>query len=360
LLFLRQPIILYRLTIIRSWLRLGIHPSGMQYSDWQRLFGCSWRDFWSVLQETDALREARFGRRVSLCVIINAKSGLCSEDCAFCSQSAGARTGVAVYPLLPKEQLIEAARGAAAAGAARFSLVTSGRGINSRQDREAVLAAVAAIHEAVDINICASLGLADKVFLGELKAAGLRRFHHNLEAAASFFPAICTTHTMKDRVATVAAARAAGLEVCVGGIVGLGETLAQRFELAENIAALDPDAIPLNFLHPLPGTRLAGLHKLTPLEALKTIAAFRLTFPEKTIIICGGRQATLGSLAPLIFAAGADALMTGDYLTTRGRLPEDDRLMLADLGLEVELELGKEAKGRWILTPSPTPPPPIP
>lgn len=312
----------------------------MHYSDWQELFGLSWRDFWPVLQETSRLRETRFGRRVSLCVIINAKSGLCSEDCAFCSQSVRAQTEIPAYPLLPREKLVEAAQAAAEAGAARFSLVTSGRGMALRREQEAILASVAAIREAVDIKVCASLGIVDRGFLAELKAAGVERFHHNLEAAESFFPGICTTHTFAERVATIEAAREAGLSVCVGGIMGLGESLAQRWELAKNIAALDPDAIPLNFLHPLPGTRLANRLLLPPLEALKIIAAFRLTFPDKTIIICGGRLPTLRSLAPLIFAAGANALMTGDYLTTKGRLPEDDRLILEDMGLELETEGG--------------------
>ncbi len=334
------------------------YHSDMHYSDWQELFALSRQDFWPVLQETSRLRETRFGPRVSLCVIINAKSGLCSEDCAFCSQSVWARTGVPAYPLLPQEQLVEAARAAADNGASRFSLVTSGRGLASREDRDALLASVAAIHEAVDINICASLGIADRAFLADLKAAGLKRFHHNLEAAPSFFRNICTTHTFQDRVATIEAAKAAGLEVCVGGIVGLGESLAQRAELAQAIGELDPDAIPLNFLHPLPGTRLADRAKLSPLHALKTIAAFRLTLPHKTIIICGGRQATLRSLAPLIFAAGANGLMTGDYLTTKGRLPEDDRLMLADMGLELADEFGGEVQGSKTPAPSPTPPPP--
>jgi biotin synthase len=327
----------------------------MNITDWTHLFELSWRDFWPVLQETSKMRESHFGRRVSLCVIINAKSGLCSEDCAFCSQSVEAQTEAPIYPLLPREKLVEAAQAAAEAGATRFSLVTSGRGITSTREKEAILAAVAAIREAVGIKVCASLGIVDRPFLGELKAAGVQRFHHNLEAAGSFFPEICTTHIFKDRVATVEAAKDAGLEVCVGGITGLGESLAQRWELAQAIAELDPDAIPLNFLHPLPSTRLANRQKLSPLEALKIIAAFRLTFPDKTIIICGGRLPTLRSLAPLIFAAGANALMTGDYLTTRGRLPEDDRLMLEDMGLEVEMACGEGGQRSRTPAPPPTP-----
>ena len=308
----------------------------MQYADWQEIFRLDWAGLWPYLGEASRIRERRGGNRVSFCVILNAKSGACSEDCAFCSQAGKARSGAPQYPLMPQEQLVAAARAAYAAGAARFSLVTSGRGILSPREQGAVVAAVAAIKEAVPLKVCASLGIVDRTFLKELQTAGLWRFHHNLEAAASFFPSICTTHTYAERLATVAAAHEAGLSVCSGGILGLGETVAQRWELAQAIAALPVDAIPLNFLHPLPGTGLADRPLLTPLAALQAIVAFRLRFPERAIIICGGRQVTLRHLSPLIFAAGADAVMTGDYLTTRGRLPEDDRQMLADLGLELE------------------------
>jgi len=306
----------------------------MRYQDWEEIFRLDWPEFWPRLGETSRLRERGFGRRVSFCVIINAKSGLCSEDCAFCSQSMKSRTEIAKYPLLDREKLVDAAQQAAAQGAARFSIVTSGRGIKARGEQEAILRAVEAIRQSAPIKVCASLGIVDRVFLKELKAAGVFRFHHNLETAPSHFPQICTTHTFQERVATIEAAKDAGLSVCVGGIFGLGESVAQRWEMAQAIRQLEADAIPLNFLHPLPGTALADRPRLTPMEALKIIVAFRLLFPDKSLIICGGRQVTLGSLAPLMFAAGADALMTGDYLTTKGRLPEDDRQMLADLGLE--------------------------
>jgi len=330
----------------------------MQLKDWQKIFRLDWTDLYPLLQEASRIREAHFGRRVSFCVIINAKSGLCSEDCAFCSQAASSQAHVPKYSLLSQEKLVDAAWEAHAQGAARFSIVTSGREIASTREQGAILAAVAAIREAVDLKVCASLGIADRTFLAELKAAGLHRFHHNLETAGSFFPEICTTHTYKERVATVEAAKDAGLSVCVGGILGMGESVAQRWELAQAIKRLDPDAIPLNFLHPLPGTRLAARPLLAPLEVLKIIAAFRLTLPKKTIIICGGRQPTLRSLAPLMFASGANALMTGDYLTTKGRLPEDDLRMLEDLGLELEIEGG--GQGFRTPAPSPTPTPPTP
>ena len=304
---------------------------------------------WPRLGEASAVRERHFGSQVSFCVIINAKSGLCSEDCAFCSQSARAKSQVDHYPLLPQAELVAAAQQAYAAGASRFSLVTAGRGVVSPRDQSAILAAVAAIKAAVPIRVCASLGIVDRGFLMELKAAGLYRFHHNLETSASFFPRICTTHSFAERVATIEAAQAAGLTVCAGGIFGLGETLAQRWEMAQVLKTLGVDAIPLNFLHPLAGTPLAQRPLLDPLEALKIVLAFRLTFPERSLIICGGRQVTLRSLAPLLFAAGADALMTGDYLTTRGRLPDDDRQMLADLGLDLVQEAAPPEAGQGAL-----------
>ena len=310
----------------------------MNYSAWEEIFGLEPAALWPRLGEASRLRERQFGRRVSFCVIINAKSGLCSEDCAFCSQSARARSGVPQYTVLSRDELVAAARQAAAAGASRFSLVTAGRGITSPGDRRALLAAVAAIKEQVPIKLCASLGIVERGFLAELQAAGLSRFHHNLETADSFFSRICTTHTFSDRVATIEAAQAAGLSVCAGGIFGLGETVAQRWEMAQTLKTLGVDAIPLNFLHPLPGTPLAHRPLLPPLETVKIVLAFRFMFPDRSLVICGGRQVTLRSLAPLLFAAGADSLMTGDYLTTRGRLPEDDREMLADLGLELARE----------------------
>jgi len=319
----------------------------MNCADWQQIFRLDWPGLWPRLGEASRLREERFGSRVSFCVIINAKAGMCSEDCAFCSQSVKAHSRAPRYSLLPREELVAAAQAAAAAGASRFSLVTAGRGVASPHDREAILAGVAAVAQAVPgLRVCASLGIVDRGFLMELKAAGLYRYHHNLETAASFFPRICTTHTYADRLATIEAAKDAGLSVCAGGIFGLGETLAQRWEMAQTLQGLEVDALPLNFLHPLAGTPLASRPLLDPLTALKIVAAFRLSFPARSLIICGGRQVTLRSLTPLLFAAGADALMTGDYLTTRGRLPEEDRRMLADLGLELERDLEAPAPSR--------------
>jgi biotin synthase len=310
----------------------------MNYYEWEEIFRLEGAELWAGLAEASRVRQQRCGQQVSFCVIINAKSGMCSEDCAFCSQSARAASQVAHYPLLFREELVDAAEQAAASGASRFSLVTAGRGLLSPRDRNAVLEAVAAIKATIPIRVCASLGIVDRGFLTELKAAGLYRFHHNLETAASFFPSICTTHSFAERVATIEAAREAGLSVCAGGIFGLGETLAQRWEMAQTLKNLPVDAIPLNFLHPLPGTPLARRSLLSPLEALKTVMAYRLYFPDRSLIICGGRQMTLRSLAPLLFMAGADSVMTGDYLTTKGRMPDEDRQMLMDLGLDLVID----------------------
>ena len=306
----------------------------MRLSEWEEIFRGGFGDLWGRLARTEALRRRRAGRRVSLCVIINAKSGACPQDCAFCSQSARSTAPIATYPLLSTGELVAAARFAAAQGAARFGIVTAGRAVHKPAEQETILAAVEEIRRTTKLKVCASLGIVAAGFLRELAAAGVHRYHHNLETAASFFGQICTAHSFADRVATVRRAKEAGLAVCVGGLFGLGETPAQRWEMAEALAELEVDSIPLNFLHPIDGTPLADRKPLAPLEALQTIAAFRLRFPAKRIIICGGRATALGSLAPLIFAAGADALMTGDYLTTKGQLPEADLRMIKDMGLE--------------------------
>jgi len=308
----------------------------LTFPEWQEIFSLPWTDLWPLLKETSRLRELSFRSSIKLCTILNARSGLCSEDCAYCAQAQGARSSVAKYPLLPLDKLVEAATVAYNQGAWRFSLVTSGRGLSSFQERHALLKALHTIRKEVPIQLCASLGIVERSFLEELKEAGLSRYHHNLETAASHFPQICTTHTYQQRVNTILAAQEVGLEVCVGGIFGMGETIAQRYEFAVALRDLNVTAVPINFLNPLPGTRLEHLHPLQPLEALKCIASLRLMLPRISLIVCGGRLTSLRSLAPLVFAAGADGLMTGDYLTTKGRTPLEDLAMIADLGLEVE------------------------
>jgi biotin synthase len=310
----------------------------MRISDWEEIFRLDFTGLWPWFIKASRLREEHDGTGVSLCVILNAKSGLCQQDCGFCAQSRRSQAPIQKYPLLPKEELVAAAQQAAAQGAARFSIVTSGRGVMSPAEQETILGAVAAIRRTTKVQVCVSLGILAADFLRALAAAGVHRYHHNVETAASFFPEVATAHSYEERLATIRQAQAAGLAVCVGGIFGLGESVAQRFEMAQTIKELEVDSIPLNFLQPIPGTPMAERGLLQPLEALQIILAFRLFFPGKRLIIAGGRAGALRSLAPLMFAAGADALMTGDYLTTKGQLPAQDLAMLADLGLQAVAE----------------------
>ncbi len=267
------------------------------------------------------------GDRFSLCSIINVKSGGCSEDCRYCAQSARHRTGAPRYPTKPVEEVVEAARRARRAGAQRFSLVASGRGITPEEARR-YIPLIQAVQEEVGLPVCASLGIAGAEALALLKGAGLRRYHHNLETAPSFFPQVTTTHTFEERVATIRAAKEVGLEVCSGAIFGLGETMEQRFELASILAELKVDSIPLNFLIPIAGTPMEGRPLMEPDEALRTIALFRLLLPRVALRVCGGREHVLGEFQALAFQAGADAMMVGGYLTVGGAEEERDRRLV--------------------------------
>ncbi|MBW2618842.1 MAG: biotin synthase BioB [Deltaproteobacteria bacterium] len=276
---------------------------------------------------------ARFGGRVEFCAIINARSGICGEDCVFCAQSADHDSQVQTYPLLAKDQVIDAARRAREAGAARFSIVTSGKAAKTK-DLDSICPMIEAV-AGLGLSPCASLGCLSQPALARLASAGLVRYHHNLEAAESYYPQVCTTHTYTERLATLKAARSAGLEVCSGGIFGLGESLAQRWELIASLAELGLDSIAVNFLSPIPGTPLADRPRLDPWEALAILAVIRLALPGVEIRTCGGRQATLGPLAPLQYLAGANATMTGDYLTTAGPSPEADAAEVRFIGLSL-------------------------
>lgn len=276
------------------------------------------------------------------CGIINAKSGRCPENCAFCAQSAHYRTGAPEYPLVDEETLLRRAEDLAAAGATRFGIVTSGTALNERE-LDAVCAAVHRITAEVDIRVCGSLGQLDAERATRLVQAGMRRYHHNLETAASFFPKICSTHTYGEDLESLAVARAAGLEICCGGIFGLGESWAQRVEFSRTLAELDVDAIPVNFLTPIPGTPLEGASRLRPGEGLRIVSLLRLMHPGRDIIVCGGRAAVLGAWQSWIFAAGANAMMTGNYLTTAGNAFAADRDLLDELGLASE-QRGEDGK----------------
>lgn len=297
------------------------------------ILGADSSRFMEILAGADRIRRFFFGNTVRLCAICNGKSGRCSEDCCFCSQSVHGRAGVTVYPLLPHEELVKGAELAADSPLDRYSIVTSGRGMGGREFDDLLEAFKA--FPVRKVAYCASLGILEEADLRRLKAAGVSRYHHNLETAESLFPAICTTHRYEERLETLRAAGRAGLEVCCGGIFGLGESDRQILEFARTLEGLRVDAIPMNFLVPIAGTALEAYPLSSPMRCLKILAAFRFLLPGTPLIVCGGREQNFASLQPLIFSAGATGLMTGDFLTTPGRAMEKDLIMLADGGWQV-------------------------
>jgi biotin synthase len=292
-------------------------------------------DLYLLFAEASRIREHFKGTAVSLCSIINAKSGKCPENCAFCAQSSAHKTDVQVYPLVDEEEIVRCARNAAENGAQCYGIVTSGTGIQPGEELDRICRAVRRIKDETSIDPSCSLGILDNQTALLLKEAGMVTYHHNLETSRSFFPSICTTHDYEQDVETVRAVKKAGLKVCSGGIFGLGENFEQRIEMAETLRELEVDSLPMNFLDPVPGTRLADAAFLTPLDCLKTVAIYRFMMPDQNLAVCGGRDKNLRELQSWIFLAGASGMMTGNYLTKLGRDPEQDRLMLTDLGLTI-------------------------
>lgn len=283
----------------------------------------------------DRIRRTYKGNRVVTCSITNAKSGLCSENCAFCAQSSHHETGIEPHALLSEENIVRDALTLHENGATEFSMVTSG--FQLTEDELATISrAAGAIKEQTGMMLCSSLGVLTEARARQLRESGLSAYHHNLETARSFFDQVCTTHDYDDDVETVRIAREAGFKVCCGGILGLGESWEQRVELALTLRDLDVDSIPINFLNPIPGTRMEARPLLSPREALKCIALFRFIHPRKDITICGGREVTLRDQQSWIFAAGANGLLIGNYLTTQGRDCRTDMEMIKDLGLIAE------------------------
>jgi len=293
------------------------------------------RDVLQLLAGADRIRRHFKGNKVTLCSIVNAKSGRCPEDCAFCSQSAHHKSDIPVFPLLSEEETLAQFEAAATYPIDRFGIVISGKGLEAGDEAEALCRTIQKIRENTEgITACASLGvLSDEVAI-QVKEAGLQSYHHNVETSRDFFPQICSTHWFDERVSTVKTAKRAGFQVCCGGIFGLGESTEDRVDMAMLLRELDVDSVPLNFLVPIPGTRLADTPPLEPIEILKIIALFRYVLPDKDIRVCGGRESNLRDLQVLVFFAGANGFMLGNYLTTKGRSPEDDLQLLADLGLE--------------------------
>jgi len=288
-----------------------------------------------LVMSAGKIRDKYKKNNVFTCAIINAKSGFCSEDCAFCPQSSHHETGVKTYSMISEEGIVNRAIRMQEAGATNFSMVTSGFMLDEREI-EIVTNATADIKRKTDLRVCASLGGLTEPLARQLKESGVSNYHHNLETARSYFDEICTTHDYDDDIQTIKIAQSAGLRACSGGILGMGESWAQRIELAFTLKELDVDSIPLNFLNPISGTRMENMPLLPPMEALKVIALFRIINPEKDIPICGGRERTLKDFQSWLFLAGANGMMIGDYLTTAGRNSEMDIEMIKDMGLTVD------------------------
>ena len=285
------------------------------------------------------------GESVELESLINAKSGGCPEDCAFCSQSAHYKTQIDIYPLLDLDEVLEAARATRKAGATQFCIVVAVRGPDERLLTK-VIEATEIIQNEVGLEVAASLGILAAGQAERLAAAGVRRYNHNLETCRELFPSICSTHTYQERVVTCRMAVSAGMELCCGGILGMGETLEQRIDFAFELAELDPVEVPINLLDPRPGTPLGARALLSARESLQAIALFRLILPRAVLRLAGGRERVLGELQAMGLYAGANALIIGNYLTTIGRAPEEDVALLETLGMPIAAGPGE---GRFIV-----------
>jgi biotin synthase len=291
----------------------------------------SGHDIFDLFVSANTIRNHFRGNTIGLCAIVNAKSGACPEDCSFCAQSVKSKAKIDVYPLLKKEPVIQKAREAKDSGAKRFSIVISGRNVSDK-DLLDIADMILGIRQ-IGLIPCASLGLLREKELAILKSAGLDRYHHNLETSERFFPQICNTHSYADKIKPMEASISVGLSLCSGGIFGMGETWQDRIDMAFHLRELNVGSIPINFLIPIKGTALGDREFLHPFEALKIISLYRFILPQKEIRICGGRMQILGEFNSMVFLAGADSLLSGNYLTTSGRSYEDDLRLIKTYGL---------------------------
>jgi biotin synthase len=279
-------------------------------------------------------RRERFGDSTDMCSLVNAKSGGCAEDCGFCAQSKYAEADTPMHAMMEPEQILEHARAAEAAGAHRFCMVTQGQGL-SKRDFEKVLEGARLVARETNLKRCVSIGHMSAARARALKEAGVQRVHHNVETAESYYPEVSTTVRYEGRLRTIDAVREAGLETCVGGILNLGETEEQRVEMAFELAGINPTSVPINLLNPRPGTKFGDRELMDPWEVVKWIAIFRLILPDALFRLCGGRVENLGELQTTAVKAGLNGVMMGNFLTTLGNTPEEDRSMFEELGLNV-------------------------
>jgi biotin synthase len=299
----------------------------------------------ALVERAWRVRVERFADSTDMCSLVNAKSGGCAEDCGFCAQSRFAEAQTPMHAMMEPEQILEHARAAQAAGAHRFCMVTQGQGL-SKRDFEKYLQGVRLVSQHTNLKRCASIGHLSAERAQALREAGVQRVHHNVETAYSYYDEVTTTVRYEGRLRTIRAVRAAGLETCVGGILNLGETRAQRVEMAFELAEIDPTSVPINMLNPRPGTKFGEREFMDPWEAVKWIAIFRLILPDALFRLCGGRVENLGELQQLAVRAGINGVMMGNFLTTLGNPPEADRAMFGELGLNIARQPDNAANPR--------------
>ena len=288
----------------------------------------------SVLQAAYLIRKNWFGKKVSLHVLKNAKSGACPEDCSFCSQSKSAGTDVEEYPMESVEQIVEGAKEALGMEARRYCVVTSARAPSENEMQTICEAAKQIKRRNPDLELCASMGFLTEEKAQRLKDSGVDRFNHNLETSENFYPSICSTHKFSDRVETAKTVKRVGLDLCCGGLIGMGESLEDRVDLGMMLKELKTDSAPINFLDPREGTKLEGQERLTPNDCLRTLAMFRFILTYAEVRIAGGRETCLRDLQPLSLYP-ANSMFTNGYLTTGGHNFEDDKKMIEAAGFEV-------------------------
>ena len=287
-----------------------------------------------LVERACEVRTERFGDSTDLCSLVNAKSGGCAEDCGFCAQSRYAEADTPMHAMMEPDQILEHAKAAEAAGAHRFCMVTQGQGL-SKRDFEKILAGARLVAEHTNLKRCASVGHISVDRAHQLAEAGIQRVHHNVETARSYYDEVSTTVRYEGRIRTIDATREAGLETCVGGILNLGESPRQRVEMAFELAEINPTSVPINLLNPRVGTKFGDRELMDPWEVVKWVAIFRLILPDALFRLCGGRVENLGDLQPLAVRAGLNGVMMGNFLTTLGVDPGEDRASFEELGLNV-------------------------
>ncbi|HLC27416.1 MAG TPA: biotin synthase BioB [bacterium] len=312
----------------------SIGAGDVSFEEGCRLIRLEGPDIVDLIASANRVRHQFKGDKINTCAIVNAKSGNCSENCAFCAQSVHFKTGIETYGFMDREAILQAAEKAGGDGAEALGIVTAWKGLKEGPSLDEVLDRIRALAEMGTPRADASLGDIPTIEIAhKLKDAGLQCYNHNLETARSYFPKICTTHTYEDRVRTVRFCKEVGIQVCCGGIFGMGEIPEQRVELAVALRELEVDVLPMNFLHPVPGTPLGHVTPMRPMEILKTIAVYRLMLPHSDIMTAGGRELNLRDLQSWMFMAGASHTMLGNYLTTMGRDAQSDLQMIKDLDL---------------------------